>query len=148
MNQSIASTQRNYFWYMNDLHTFDYTKCKRRSLTTLEQYIQITMRPLNGCWYIGLFSQYTNFTINHWITLRLLTWKAFNVLHGTDFRRHFLPPFSGYKSNATVGKGVKDTEKFDCEKKMGDGSAYEVLWGNKWEKLAHTNCSEQINGKS
>jgi len=54
MKQSIASTQQNYLWYANDLHTFDYTKCKRRSLTALEQHLQIAMRPLNGC-YIGLF---------------------------------------------------------------------------------------------
>jgi len=50
MKQSIASTQQNYLWYMNDWHAFDYVKCKRRSLTTLEQYLQTAMRPLNGCW--------------------------------------------------------------------------------------------------
>jgi hypothetical protein len=43
-------------------------------------------------------------------------------VHGIEFRREFRPRFSGHKSNP-VGKGGKDTEKFDCERKMGDVSA-------------------------
>jgi len=44
-------------------------------------------------------------------------------VYGTEFRREFLPPFSGYTSISTVLKGGKDTEKFDYERKMGDVNA-------------------------
>jgi hypothetical protein len=40
-------------------------------------------------------------------------------VHGIEIQRHFLLPFSGYKNKSTVGKGGKDTEKFDYDHTNG-----------------------------